>query len=134
MPETMPNPGDCIPIYCNISRITRSSGACPLTGNFWNNTLISTSPWTLSQDTQRLKQLRTCMRSRMKDSMLMDVKGFTSCLESARLHYACSAHYMDHIDGINLTAEQQAFLKEIQDPLFRESVRDFMVNQQFRRD
>jgi SAM-dependent methyltransferase len=56
------------------------------------------------------------------------------CLEPARLHYACSAHYLDHIDGINLTADQQNFLKQIQDPLFRESVRDFMVNQQFRRD
>jgi hypothetical protein len=32
-------------------------------------------------------------------------------LEPARLHYACSAHYLDHIDGINLTADQQAFLK-----------------------
>lgn len=56
------------------------------------------------------------------------------CLEPARLHYACSAHYLDHIEGINLTTEQQEFLKEIKDPLFRESVRDFMVNQQFRRD
>ncbi len=55
-------------------------------------------------------------------------------LEPERLHYACSAHYLDHIDGINLTEEQQTFLKEITDPLFRESIRDFMVNQQFRRD
>jgi malate synthase len=31
-------------------------------------------------------------------------------------------------------AEQQAFLKEIPDAHFRESARDFMVNQQFRRD
>jgi len=56
------------------------------------------------------------------------------CLEPAQLHYVCSAHYLDHIDAVNLTTEQQAFLKEIKDPLFRESVRDFMVNQQFRRD
>jgi hypothetical protein len=58
----------------------------------------------------------------------------TDWLEPARLQYACSAHYLDYIDGINLTEEQQTFLKEITDPLFRESVRDFMVNQQFRRD
>ncbi|CAB1370999.1 class I SAM-dependent methyltransferase [Denitratisoma oestradiolicum] len=56
------------------------------------------------------------------------------CLAPAKLQYACSAHYLDHIDAINLTAEQQAFLKEIPDPMFRETVRDFMVNQQFRRD
>lgn len=35
---------------------------------------------------------------------------------------------------MNLTAEQQAFLAEIPDAMFRQSVRDFIVNQQFRRD
>lgn len=55
-------------------------------------------------------------------------------LEPAKLGYACSAHYLDHIDAVNLSAEQQAFLKEIPDAMFRESVRDFMVNQQFRKD
>jgi len=55
-------------------------------------------------------------------------------LEPAKLGYACSAQYLDHIDTINLSAEQQAFLKEIPDAMFRESTRDFMVNQQFRRD
>jgi hypothetical protein len=55
-------------------------------------------------------------------------------LQPAKVSYACSAHYLDHIDALNLTAEQQAFLNEIPDPMFRETVRDFMVNQQFRRD
>ena len=55
-------------------------------------------------------------------------------LEPAKLQYACSAHYLDHVDAVNLTSDQQTFLKEIPDPMFRESVRDFMVNQQFRRD
>lgn len=55
-------------------------------------------------------------------------------LKPAKLGYACSANYLDHIDVVNLTAEQQAFLTEIPDQMFRESVRDFMVNQQFRRD
>ena len=55
-------------------------------------------------------------------------------LAPAKLSYACSAHYLDHIDALNLTAEQQALLKEIPDPMFRETVRDFCVNQQFRRD
>jgi SAM-dependent methyltransferase len=52
----------------------------------------------------------------------------------AKVEYACSAHYLDHIDTLNLTQEQQAFMKEVPDPMFRQSVRDFMVNQQFRKD
>ncbi|WP_372826918.1 methyltransferase regulatory domain-containing protein [Polaromonas sp.] len=55
-------------------------------------------------------------------------------LAPAKVGFACSAHYLDHIDAVNLTAEQQQFLKDIPDVMFRESVRDFMVNQQFRRD
>lgn len=55
-------------------------------------------------------------------------------LEPAKVQYACSAHYLDHLHGVNLTPEQQVFLMEIPDVMFRESTRDFMVNQQFRRD
>jgi len=55
-------------------------------------------------------------------------------LEPAKLSYACSANYLDHIDAVNLTAEQQTFLKDISDPLFKQTVCDFMVNQQFRKD
>ena len=55
-------------------------------------------------------------------------------LEPAKLNFACSAHYLDHMEVLNLTAEQQTFLNGIPDVMFRASVRDFMVNQQFRRD
>ena len=55
-------------------------------------------------------------------------------LEPAKVSYACSSHYLDHIDSVNFTVDQQAFLKQIPDAMFRETVRDFMVNQQFRRD
>jgi hypothetical protein len=55
-------------------------------------------------------------------------------LESAKLTYACSAHYLDSVEAVNLTPEQQAFLKDIHDPMFKQTVRDFMVNQQFRKD
>lgn len=64
----------------------------------------------------------------------MHVATMAQWLEPAKVGYACSAHYLDHIDGVNLSADQQALLKEIPDTMFRESVRDFMVNQQFRRD
>lgn len=55
-------------------------------------------------------------------------------LEPARLNYACSAHYLDHVDAINLSADQQSFMNDIPDAMFRQTTRDFMVNQQFRRD
>lgn len=55
-------------------------------------------------------------------------------LESAKLQYAGSAHLLDHIDTVNLTADQQALLQAIPDAMFRETVRDFMTNQHFRRD
>jgi SAM-dependent methyltransferase len=55
-------------------------------------------------------------------------------LEAAKLTFACSAHYLDHVDAVNLTPEQQALLNDIPDLLFRQTVRDFIVNQQFRRD
>jgi len=55
-------------------------------------------------------------------------------LESAKVQWACSAHYLDAIDAINLTAEQQALLTDIPDAMFRQTVRDFCVNQQFRKD
>jgi SAM-dependent methyltransferase len=55
-------------------------------------------------------------------------------LAPAKLTFACSAHYLDHIDALNLTADQHRFLAEIPDPMVRQSVRDFILNQQFRRE
>jgi SAM-dependent methyltransferase len=55
-------------------------------------------------------------------------------LAEAKLTFACSAHYLDHIDAMNLTADQRRFLGELPDPGFRQTVRDLIVNQQFRRD
>ena len=64
----------------------------------------------------------------------MHFSSMAEWLEPAKVSFACSANFLDHLDGVNLTAEQQVFLKEITDPMFRELVRDFMVNQQFRKD
>lgn len=58
----------------------------------------------------------------------------TEWLAPAKLNFACSAHFPDHVDMLNLTAAQQTFLDEIKDPIFRQSVFDFLTNQQFRRD
>ncbi len=69
-----------------------------------------------------------------KDWLPMHFATMAEWLTSAKLDYACSANYMDHIDAVNHTSEQQAFLNDIPDLMFRQSVRDFMVNQQFRKD
>lgn len=55
-------------------------------------------------------------------------------LKPAKLNWACSANYLDAIDAVNLSAEQQTLLKSIPDDMFRQTVRDFCVNQQFRKD
>ena len=69
-----------------------------------------------------------------KDWHPMHFATMSDWLSRAKISFACSAHYLDHVDAVNLTTEQQAMLKEISDTSFKESVRDFMVNQQFRRD
>ncbi len=55
-------------------------------------------------------------------------------LSAAKLSYLGSAAVLEQIDAINLTAEQQQLMAGIEDPVLRETVRDFMINQQFRRD
>lgn len=55
-------------------------------------------------------------------------------LAPAKLQWACSANYLEAIDAVNLTSEQQELLASIPDALFRQTVRDFCVNQQFRKD
>lgn len=69
-----------------------------------------------------------------RDWQPMSFARMTQWLEPAKLNFVCSAHYLDALDGLNLSVEQQALIKEIPDTTFRETVRDFMVNQQFRRD
>jgi len=52
----------------------------------------------------------------------------------AKLSYLTSAHMLDHLDSINLTPGQLKLLSETPDRSLRETLRDFIVNQQFRRD
>jgi SAM-dependent methyltransferase len=55
-------------------------------------------------------------------------------LAPAKVSFACSASYFDHIDALSLTPDQQAFLNGVQDPTMKQSVRDFMTNSGFRKD
>lgn len=89
---------------------------------------------------ERLEKLKQHNRNYLaheyfnRDWLPMPFSRMAEWLAPAKLDYACSAHYFDHIDALNLSAEQQALIKEIPDPMFRQAVRDFCVNQQFRRD
>ena len=64
----------------------------------------------------------------------MSVAQMGQALESAKLQWACSANLLDTLDAINLTPQQRTLLDRIPDPLLRQMVRDFCVNQQFRKD
>ena len=69
-----------------------------------------------------------------RDWLPMPFSKMAQWLEPAKVSFACSADYLAYIDVVNLTVEQQALLKEIPDAMFQQTVRDFMVNQQFRKD
>lgn len=55
-------------------------------------------------------------------------------LGQAKLSFAGSAHLLDHVDFLNLTGAQQGMLAGEQDPVRRETLRDFITNTPFRRD
>lgn len=118
--------------------VSRINGALDFTEK-----LLATNPTYVRANLQiaeRVKQIKEQSRHYVaheyfnRDWHPMHFATMAEWLAPAKVGFACSAHYLDHIDAVNLTAEQQTFLNEIPDAMFRESVRDFMVNQQFRRD
>lgn len=61
-------------------------------------------------------------------------KDVASELAEAKLGFLCSAHLLDQINAANLTADQQTLLASINDLVTQQGMRDYIVNQQFRRD
>jgi SAM-dependent methyltransferase len=55
-------------------------------------------------------------------------------LSAAKLGFVGSANLLDHVDAVNFTAAQKEIIAGVADPVLRETVRDYIVNQQFRRD
>lgn len=92
------------------------------------------------QVAERLATLKTQNRAYLaheyfnQDWVPMSFAKMAGWLGEAKLSYVASANYVDHVPAVNLTSEQQALLREVPDRMFRETVRDFMVNQQFRKD
>lgn len=118
--------------------VNRINGALEFTEK-----LIATNPLYAKQNpvvSERIKTLKEHNRNYLaheyfnRDWHPMHFSHAAKWLESAKLSYACSAYYQDHVNAINLTTDQQNFLGEITDPVFKQTVRDFMVNQTFRRD
>ena len=64
----------------------------------------------------------------------IDFMSFHSKLTEAKLSFAVSANVLDSVPVINFTDEQHQLINEIDDPIFRETIKDFIVNQTFRRD
>jgi Predicted methyltransferase regulatory domain/Methyltransferase domain len=55
-------------------------------------------------------------------------------LAEAKLDFCASANLVAHVDELNLTPEWQELLGGISHPVLRESVRDCLLGQQFRKD
>ncbi|MCX7171985.1 MAG: class I SAM-dependent methyltransferase [Proteobacteria bacterium] len=105
--------------------------------------LLTTNPGYVRANPQiveRLKKIKEQNRNYLaheyfnRDWLPMSFSRMAQWLVPAKLSYAVSAHFLDQVDAVNLSNDQQALLKEIPDPLLHETTRDFMVNQQFRRD
>jgi hypothetical protein len=101
-----------------------------------NPTYVKANP----QVTERIKKIKEQNRNYLaheyfnRDWLPMPFAKMAEWLAPTKLSFACSAFYLEQIDAVNLSAEQQVLLNELPDAMFRETVRDFMVNQQFRRD
>lgn len=68
-----------------------------------------------------------------RDWLPMPFARMAEWLAPTKLSYACSAYYLDHLNP-GISPEQQALLAEIDDLVYRQTVRDFCINQQFRKD
>ncbi len=69
-----------------------------------------------------------------RDWLPMHFADMARWLQDTKLDYVCSARYLSHINQFYINIEQENFLNSIQNPVFRETMRDFMVNCQFRLD
>jgi SAM-dependent methyltransferase len=69
-----------------------------------------------------------------RDWLPMHFADMAACLSRARLTYVGSAHPLDAVDALSLSEAQRALMSTVPDPVMRETVRDFMTHQQFRRD
>ena len=69
-----------------------------------------------------------------KDWQPMLFSEVADALTDAKLAFAGSAEFTEHVHGIHFSPQQRDFLAAIPDISLRETVKDFMLNKQFRQD
>jgi len=88
----------------------------------------------------RLKRLSALNRNYLahefltQDWRVMPFSDVARWLADAKLNFVASAHLLDHVETVNLSEDGLKLLSGISHPLLRQSVRDYLVNQEFRRD
>ncbi|MBD0267210.1 MAG: methyltransferase regulatory domain-containing protein [Cyanobacteria bacterium Co-bin8] len=89
---------------------------------------------------QRLNQLQKQNRHYLAHEYFNDhwhplfVTQVAAELSPAKLMFAASANLLDHIDALNIPQSARELFASVKDPLQRQLVRDYLINQQFRRD
>lgn len=88
----------------------------------------------------KINQLKTQNRHYLaheyfnRDWAPMSFAKMADWLAPAKLQFACSANYADAVDVLHLSPAQLELLNTLPEGNYRQMVRDFMVNQQFRKD
>ncbi|KQV58648.1 MULTISPECIES: class I SAM-dependent methyltransferase [unclassified Caulobacter] len=89
---------------------------------------------------ERLKQVKGQDRNYLaheymnRDWHPMYFADLENWLGDAKVGFASSAHTLDNLYDLNMTSAQADFMRGIPDVSLRETIRDYCVNQQFRRD
>lgn len=89
---------------------------------------------------QRLAQLQRQNRHYLAHEYFNDhwhplfVTQVAAELAPAKLGFAASANLLDQIDALSIPAAARDLFATVKDPLQRQLVRDYLINQQFRRD
>ncbi|HWT51937.1 MAG TPA: class I SAM-dependent methyltransferase, partial [Caulobacter sp.] len=89
---------------------------------------------------ERLKQVKGQDRKYLaheymnRDWAPMYFADLENWLDDAKVGFASSAHVLDNLYDLNMTPQQADFMRNIPDVSLRETIRDYCVNQQFRRD
>lgn len=90
--------------------------------------------------TKRLSKMKSMPASYLaheyfnKDWTPFHFEDIASDMSQAKLKFLGAAEPRDHVDDISFSDEQQTLLKMESDPVHRESLRDILLNEQFRTD
>lgn len=88
----------------------------------------------------KFEQLKTMPRDYLSHEYMnsswypMYFNEIADIFSAAKLEYACSASYQEAVDEVQLTGPQREWLAGIDSEPFRETLKDFLRNTQFRKD